>query len=157
MMLIASEALLQGLSPQAATSRLMHTEGQGISTASARLVATEEGQGSISTASQGLITSEPEATNEIPGPYRPLSPCEAVMPYDAHAYPLHSENQPHCALQFQDNMYLPDGYAPMGFNNVGWYNLGPHSAENHHRLYVPMYAPLAPPPPYCNLYHLDMQ
>ena len=62
-----------------------------------------------------------------------------------------------CALQFQDNTYLPDGYAPMGFNNVRWYNLGPRSAENHHRPYVPMYAPLAPPPPYYNLYHLDMQ
>ena len=112
-MLVASEASSQGLSPQTATSRLTCTEGQGISTASARLVAAEEGQGSISTASQGLVTSEPEATNKVPGPYRPLSPHKAVAPYNARAYPLHSENQLHGALQFQDNVYLPDGYAPM--------------------------------------------
>jgi hypothetical protein len=154
-MRITNEAPLQGASP--ATSRLASAEeGQVISAASVKLTAAEEGRGSIATASREDLVSS-KATNEVPYPSQPSRPLEAATSYDTHAHTHHSENPPHgLTPQFQDNMYLPDGYGPMGFNNIGWYNPR-SSAENRRGPYAPMYAPPAPPPPYRDPYHPDVQ
>ena len=102
---------------------------QVISAASLKLMATEEGHGSISTVSREDPVGS-EAMNEVPYPSQPLRPLKAATSYDPHTYTHHSENPLHgLTPQFQDNTYLPDGYG-IGFNNVEWYS--PRSpAENH--------------------------
>ena len=150
---ITNTAFLQ-VSP--ATSELTSTEGgQVISAASASLIATEEGRGSISAIShEGLAGLE--AANKVPSQL--LRPLEGATSYNPHTYSHHLHGPGVAsALQFQDDIYLPDGYAPMSFNNVGWYNSW-SSAENCWGPHVPMYAlpTPTPPPPYHDAYHQDM-